>query len=167
VEKKSRRRVRGLIIAGLITGGLVTATVPAVAATAAPGAATSVAKACAKAHGKYAKRRLAKYDITGGDEKAHNVRGGTLEVWASDSCRTIWVRTVKLKKYSKRPYETRAAISFSDKPHHKVTKVADKTTRSSVETPAVHNPSTRTGSFRVEGGFLAEYQFVSYHTYRY
>ncbi|MEV5707701.1 hypothetical protein [Actinoallomurus sp. NPDC052274] len=167
MKKNDRRRMRGLIIAGVVTGGLVTAALPAVAATAAPGTATSVAQACAKAHGKYAGRLLAKYKITGGDEKAHDVRGGTLEVWGSDSCRTIWVKTVKLPKYSKRPYETMAAISFSDKPHHKVTKVADKTTRSSVETPAAHNPSTRTGSFRVEGGFLGQYQFVSHHTYRY
>jgi len=43
----------------------------------------------------------------------------------------------------------------------------EKTTRSSVETPAVHNPSTRTGSFWVEGGFGGPYQFDFAHTYRY
>ncbi|MEV5748180.1 hypothetical protein AB0L00_10215 [Actinoallomurus sp. NPDC052308] len=166
MESKTRRRVRTLIVAGAVAGGLATAAVPAVAATA-TGGSTSVASVCAKAHGKYAPRLVAHYKITGGDESVHGVPGGTLQVWASDSCQTIWVKTVKLKKYSNRPLFTVAAISFSDKPHHKVTKRAEKTTRSSVETPAVHNPSTRSGTFRVEGGFVGPYQFDSVHTYRY
>lgn len=157
-------RISALIIATTIGGGAA-ATAFSLTASADTGHRSDAT--CPKAHGKYAPRLLAHYTITGGDDSAHGLRGGTLQVWASDSCKTIWVKTVKLNKYSKQPYLTVAAISFWDKPHNKVTQRVEKTTRSSVETPAVPNPSTRTASFRIEGGFVGPYQFDSAHTYRY
>ncbi|GAA4609709.1 hypothetical protein GCM10023195_39420 [Actinoallomurus liliacearum] len=165
------RRTTGLLAATAIAGGAAMTTTLGASAqardTATAIGSSSDRAACTEAHGKLQPRLAASYKITGGDEDVHGVPGGTLQVLVSDRCRTIWVKTVKLKKYATRPETTVAKISFIDAPHHRLTKRVEKTTRNSVETPAAHNPSTRSGVFHVEGGFVGPYQFDSVHTYRY
>lgn len=161
------RWTTGVLAVTAIAGGAAFATTLGTSAHASDTAAvTSTATACTRAHGKYAPHLLKSYKITGGDDSVHGIPGGTLQVWGSKSCKTIWVKTVKLKKYTEQPYLTIAAISFTDPSGHQVAKRTEKTTSSSVQTPAAHTPGDHPIRFSVQGGFVGPYQFDAAHTYR-
>ncbi|GLY78516.1 hypothetical protein [Actinoallomurus iriomotensis] len=168
MELKAPRRISALIAATAIGGGMA-ATAFAVSASADTGSragANSMAGICAKAHGKYKPHLVTSYKITGGDDSVHDIRGGTLQVWASSRCGTAWVTTVKLAKYSKQPYLTVASItSYDDKNHRwNAKKQTETTTRFSVESPTVTTGGV--SELHVEGGFVGPYQFDSAHTFR-
>lgn len=163
--KMTRRRVSTLVASTALAGGLaVSGSAVAFAATSGPVAKPSP---CAKAHGKYKGHLITSYKIMGGPPK-HEVLGGSLQLWGSDKCGMSWVKTVKLKKYSKRAYLTAAGVSTYDIKHHRwnAEKRIDLTTRNSVESPA-EPTSNRTGTIRLEGGFVGPYQFDSVHTFHY
>jgi hypothetical protein len=87
-------------------------------------------------------------------------------VWRSAKCETVWVRTVKLAKYTDVARETAVGITYDDvKLNHSVRNWRDAMTRGSLETQAVH--AGQHGKAWVEGGFLGDYQFDSGHNVRF
>jgi hypothetical protein len=165
METKTIRRVSALLAAAAITSVTATAFAASASATTKP----SVSTACASTQGKYGGHLAATYDITGGDDSTQGVPGGTLQVWASDQCQTLWAKTVKLPEYTDKPYLTIAAISYFNTTTQQWThKRTEQTTTADVESPTVPATNGCNGRFPVEGGFLGTfYQFDSAHTYQY
>ncbi|GLY88176.1 hypothetical protein Airi02_061050 [Actinoallomurus iriomotensis] len=160
-------RIRRLtvLLAVAATAG-ITVTTLATTASAATGRTARPNAACDETAGKYAGHVITSYDITGGDDSTQGVPGGTLQVWASEKCRTLWTRTVKLPEYTNSPYYTVAAISYYDAATGTwVKKSTEKATTDDVESPTV--PAPRAGSFPIEGGFVGPYQFNTAQTFRY
>ena len=167
MESKTTRRILGLLATAAIGSAAVTAFAASASAADGPVTGRGVTAACANAQGKYNGHLVTGYDITGGDDSTQGVPGGTLQVWASDQCRTLWVKTVKLPEYADKARLTVASISsFDEKTQQWVVRRAEQTTTADLESPTV--PSTRGGEFPVEGGFVGTfYQFDSAHTYRF
>jgi hypothetical protein len=158
------RRLPALLAVAATAG--ITVTALATTASAATGGTARTSAACVKAAGRYKGHVITSYDITGGDDSTQGVPGGTLQVWGSEKCRTLWTKTVKLPEYTNKPYYTVAAISYYDTATGTwVKKSTEKTTTSDVESSTV--PAPGTGSFPVEGGFVGPYQFNTAQTYRY
>ncbi len=157
MNSKIHRRIAVLAAAGLIGSGLVgTAFVGAASAT-------DNGPVCTAYEGKYEPRLVTSYPINGGNDSRQNVPGGTLQLWASDTCGTAWVKTVKLPEYAAQPRLTVAGIASYSDPEQRIQTV----TSADLESPAVAT-GQRAGELHVEGGFLGgDYQFDSAHTFKY
>lgn len=160
MESKIHRRIAVLIAAGTISSGLIgSAFASAASASAADNGAT-----CAAHQDKYDARLVTSYKIIGGNESEHGIRGGTLQLWASDICGTAWVKTVKLPQYAAQPEFTVAAITSRDDPGEKRNETV---TSADLESPAAAT-GRRSGELHVEGGFLGgDYQFDAAYTFQY
>jgi hypothetical protein len=167
MESKTTRRVLGLLATAAIGSAAMTAFAASASAAAGTAAGSRVTTACTSAQGKVNGHVVTSYDITGGNDSTQGVPGGTLQVWASDQCHTLWAKTVKLPENADKAHLTVASISYFDgKTQQWIAKRAEQTTSADLESPAV--PSTRGGEFPVEGGFVGTfYQFDSAHTYQY
>ena len=159
MEPKIHRRIVALIAAGTISCGLVGL---ADASATSAGAADN-GTVCTAHQDKYDARLVTSYQITGGNDTTHGIPGGTLQLWASDTCGTAWVKTVKLPQYAAQPTLTVAAITSRDDSEQKRN---DTVTSADLESPAVAT-GRRSGELHVEGGFLGDYQFDAAYTFQY
>lgn len=162
MESNTRRRIAVLLTTGVIGSGLVgTAFATAASASATVGTDDN-GPVCTAYEGKYDPRLVTSYQITGGDDSQQGIPGGTLQLWASDTCGTAWVKTVKLTTYAARPLLTVAGIASLGNAEQRTETV----TSADLESPAVAT-GRRSGELHVEGGFLGDYQFDSAHTFKY
>ena len=160
MESKIHRRIAVLIVAGTISSGLAGSAF----ASAASASAADNGTACTAHQDKYDPRLVTSYQITGGNETHPGLRGGTLQLWASDICGTAWVKTVKLPQYAGQPEFTVAAITSRDDPGEKRNETV---TSADLESPAAAT-GRRSGELQVEGGFLGgDYQFDAAYTFQY
>jgi hypothetical protein len=144
-----------------IAGGLT-----AVTASAASAAAVKT-DSCVQTHDKYHGRLVKSFKIMGSDSEGNPVaRGGTLQVFRSATCATVWVRTVKAEKYNDVARDTAAGITYYDVDQQQTIRIYDSAhTLGALETEAVH--AGRHGTAWVAGGFLADYQFDSGYNVRF
>ena len=161
MESRTNRRIAALVVAGALGGGLVGAAFAGTATATVAG--TDDGPACVAHEGKYDARLVTSYPITGGNDDQHGIPGGTLQLWASDTCGTAWVKTVKLAEYAGQPAFTVAGIASYDGPEQR----SETVTSADLESPAVAT-GRRSGELHVQGGFLGgDYQFDSAHTFKY
>ncbi|GAB2809941.1 hypothetical protein GCM10027176_13330 [Actinoallomurus bryophytorum] len=113
--------------------------------------------ACEKTDGKTRGEVIKLFPVAGGENGKIYARGGTLQVWRSTRCRTVWVKLVKLPKYTRKALEGSVSLDVPTMASPAVHKFVDTTTRGSIETPAVGLGAHAT--FEVHGGFLGLYQF--------
>jgi hypothetical protein len=157
-----QRRLPAFVAAVAIAGGLI-------AATASVASATTAVKAdpCVQAGDKYHGEIVKSFKIMGYDSEGNAVtRGGTLQVFRSATCQTVWVRTVKAEQYNDIARETGVAITYYDVDRQQTLRVSNYTmVLGALETKAVH--AGWHGTAWVEGGFLGDYQFDSGHNVRF
>lgn len=159
MEPKIHHRIAVLIAAGAIGSGLIGA-----ASASAASASAGDNPTCTANQGKYDARLVTSYKILGGNDTVHGVWGGTLQLWASGTCGTAWVKTVKLPQYAGQPRFTVAAITSRDDPERKKNETV---TSADLESPAVAT-GPRSGELHVEGGFIGgNYQFDANYTFQY
>src|SRR3569833_1844208 len=60
---------------------------------------------CGKTDGKTRGEIIKLFPVAGGENGKAHARGGTLQVWRSTRCRTVWVKLVKLPKYTRKTLE--------------------------------------------------------------
>ncbi|MCW2862820.1 MAG: hypothetical protein JWP48_4528 [Actinoallomurus sp.] len=122
-----------------------------------------------RAVGRQVPRKIVKsFKIMGYDSEGNAVtRGGTLQVFRSATCETVWVRTVKAEQYNDVARDTGVAITYYyDVDQQQTLRVSNHTVvLGALETKAVH--AGRHGTAWVEGGFLGDYQFDSGHNVRF
>ncbi|MCO5967981.1 hypothetical protein [Actinoallomurus soli] len=154
----SRRISALLTVAAIATGAMATTT--------AAEASTAKSSPCTKAAGKYHGRLILTAKLTGHDSEGHpKATGGTLRVYHSATCKTLWVRVDESAEYAHRGTYIFTSIQYYNTKTHKNDYAWEtrKTARSLVSkaVPAGH------GKADVNGGFVADYQFVSPHHVRF
>jgi hypothetical protein len=149
-----RHRISALFAASAICIGAA-ATAPA--AHAAPGP-------CALANGKYQGSLAASYEVIGYDSQGRpQERGGTLSVWHSARCQTLWVRLVKLAQFTDAERLTAVSIDYYNVELHRADYLSrTEMTRGSLESAAVSAGAH--GQADVNGSFLGDYQYTANST---
>jgi hypothetical protein len=147
------RRASALLAAAAIAAGVMSTATAAEAST-----------PCTNAAGKYHGTLISTTGITGYDSEGNaQATGGTLRTYHSADCQTLWVRVDKLAKYTTSATDTYVEIDYYDVKQQKdVYYSKTVNTKGSLESKAV--PVGAHGSAFVDGGFVADYQFVSGHT---
>jgi hypothetical protein len=170
--KDSRTPIPTLAVTGVLTAGLAAAVLTgtasaasaasaapsaqsaAPAASAASAASASQASKCARTHGTYHGRLVTQLKLYAWHHskriRKHAPKGGFVQVWRSSACKTVWVKTVKTKKYTHEAVETFAGIGRPG--GHQPLGWGERDTKGSVSTPAVRIGKAHV--FEIWGGYL-------------
>lgn len=136
----------------------------ATATVAEAAAAPRSSAACTNAAGKYHGTVVGSYALIGYDSQGRPMEeGGTLKVWHSAACGTLWARLVKRAKYTDVARQTGISIEFYNTDLQRDDYLSsDAMTQGSVETRAV--PVGAHGSAQVIGEFVGDYNYTAYQT---
>lgn len=159
---RARQRISALIAASAVAAGVM-ATATAAEAAAAPRSSA----ACTNAAGKYHGTVVALYTLVGYDSQGRPMEeGGTVKVWHSATCGTLWARLVKRAKYMDVARQTGISLDFYNTDLQRDDYLSDDAmTQGSVETRAV--PVGAHGSTHVIADFLGDYDYIADQTVKF
>jgi hypothetical protein len=159
VEMRARQQISALIAVSAVAAGVM-ATATAAEAAVAPRSSA----ACTNAAGKYHGTVVGSHALIGYDSQGRPMEeGGTMKVWHSAACGTLWVRAVKRAKYMDVARDTGILIEFYNTDLQRDDYLSSSAmTQGALETPAV--PVGAHGSAQVGASFVGDYQYTADQT---